>query len=192
MAGVFEHHDRSKFETSRSPWRTPGRDACAARRAFEPFSMSEPRPTRKRLSCCTGWRSTSPRPEATPNIAATHPARRPAPVQVNYLGFAGTLGADCIDYIIADRMSSRGPRRHYAEHIVCLPDCYLPNDSSRRMAEPPSRRASGLPDEGFVFCSFNQPYKSHPGDLRSLDAPLARGDGSVLWLPDARLLRSRT
>jgi protein O-GlcNAc transferase len=75
-------------------------------------------------------------------------------------------------------------RRHFAEKVVYLPDCYLPNDATRRMTEPrPTRREAGLPEEGFVFCSFNQTYKFTP-DLFDIWMRLLRAiDGSVLCLP---------
>jgi predicted O-linked N-acetylglucosamine transferase (SPINDLY family) len=112
-------------------------------------------------------------------------AFRPAPIQVNYLGFPGTMGADYVDYIIADRFVLKNDdQRHFTERVVTLPDCYLPNDAGRRMQEPaPTRSQAGLPETGFVFCSFNQTYKFTP-DLFDIWMRLLRAvDGSVLWLP---------
>jgi predicted O-linked N-acetylglucosamine transferase (SPINDLY family) len=107
-------------------------------------------------------------------------------VQVNYLGFPGTMGADYIDYLVADRfVLTQEQQRHCAEQVVRLPDCYLPNDATRRMAEPPpTRKQAGLPDEGFVFCSFNQPYKFRSEAFDVWMRLLRAVDGSVLWLPD--------
>ena len=92
-------------------------------------------------------------------------ARRPAPVQVNYLGFPGTMGADYIDYIIADPCLFR-PRMNdaYAEKVVTLPHSYMPHDSAgRAISDAGFERAQfGLPDDAFVFCCFNNAYKFNP------------------------------
>jgi protein O-GlcNAc transferase len=119
---------------------------------------------------------------ARPNVFA----QRPAPVQVSYLGFAGTLGQDYCDYIIADRfVIPDGAQAHYAENVVYLPGSFMVNDSERSISpHPPSRTAAGLPD-GFVFCSINNLSKITP-DLFDVWMRLLRGtDGSVLWLPSA-------
>ena len=69
-------------------------------------------------------------------------AKRPAPIQVNYLGFPGTLGTDTIDYILADRWTiPENDRLHYREKVVTLPDSYQPNDSHRRIAEATPTRS---------------------------------------------------
>lgn len=110
-------------------------------------------------------------------------ALRPAPVQVNYLGFPGTMGAAFIDYIIADPVV--GPRRFQpfsAESIVQLPDCFQPNDTKREIADPPSRRACGLPERAFVFASFANPYKVTPEFFATWMRLLRSVPGSVLWL----------
>jgi len=114
-------------------------------------------------------------------------AHRPAPVQVNYLGFPGTMGAGYMDYIIADKIVIPDEsRRCFSESIAYLPDTYLPTDASRRIAEPtPTRSEAGLPDRGFVFCSFNNSYKFSP-EIFGIWMRLLRGvNGSVLWLPQA-------
>ena len=111
-------------------------------------------------------------------------AYRPAPVQVNYLGFPGTLGADYMDYIIADRHVIPEQDQHqYIEQIVYMPDTYQVNDSKRFLptARPP-REAFGLPENATVFCSFNQSYKLTPEIFHCWMQILAAVDGSVLWL----------
>jgi predicted O-linked N-acetylglucosamine transferase (SPINDLY family) len=110
-------------------------------------------------------------------------AQRAAPVQVNYLGYPGTMGAPYIDYLIADKiLIPDGQRAHYTEKIVCLPDCYQPNDRRRRIAESmPSRAEHGLPN-GFVFCCFNNSYKITPPVFDRWMHILTQIDGSVLWL----------
>jgi predicted O-linked N-acetylglucosamine transferase (SPINDLY family) len=115
-----------------------------------------------------------------PRIAA----RRPAPIQVNWLGFPGTMGADWIDYLIADPHVV--PHEHdadYAEKVVRLPHCYQPNDRKRPGGVAGlSRSACGLPETGLVLCNFNQSYKIEPS-LFAIWMRLLRGvPDSVLWL----------
>ncbi len=117
-------------------------------------------------------------------------ALRPAPIQVNYLGFAGTMGASYIDYLIADRfVIPPQQQENYSEKMAWLPDCFLPRDSTCRRLPAPSRSDCGLPDEGFVFCCFNAPYKITP-DIFDIWCRLLKAvPGSVLWMsssnPDA-------
>lgn len=110
--------------------------------------------------------------------------RRPAPIQVSYLGYPGTLGADCIDYLVADRHVIPDEQRDcYAEQIAYLPHCYQPNDRERPLApRAPQRSAEGLPAQGLVFCCFNAPYKITPGMFALWMRLLKRVAGSVLWL----------
>jgi predicted O-linked N-acetylglucosamine transferase (SPINDLY family) len=109
---------------------------------------------------------------------------RPAPIQVHYLGYPGTMGTDCIDYVIADGVVLPFEQQpHYAERIVQLPDCYQPNDSKRRIADPTlTRSQAGLPDDEFVFCSFNSNYKITPALFDVWMRLLDKVPGSVLWL----------
>jgi protein O-GlcNAc transferase len=111
-------------------------------------------------------------------------ALRPAPIQVNYLGFPGTLGANYMDYIIADEtVIPPGEEAHYTEQVVRLPGCYQVNDSRRQIAaEIPSRAACGLPDGAFIFCNFNSCYKLTPETFAEWMAILAAVPDSVLWL----------
>lgn len=114
-------------------------------------------------------------------------ALRPAPVQVSFLGYPGTMGADFIDYIIGDAVvTPLAQAGHYDEKIVQLPGAYQPNDSRRAIAETtPSRAACGLPEKGFVFCCFNNTYKITPALFRLWMRLLAQVPGSVLWLFEA-------
>ena len=106
-------------------------------------------------------------------------ALRPSPVQVNYLGFPGTLGAGYIDYLIADaQVIPPEDERFYVERVVRLPDCYQVNDRKRGIAErTPTRHAAGLPETGFVFCCFNNNYKITPPVFDVWMRLLARVDG---------------
>jgi predicted O-linked N-acetylglucosamine transferase (SPINDLY family) len=105
-------------------------------------------------------------------------------VQVNYLGYPGTMGAEYLDYILGDRHVI--PPEHsasYAEKVVWLPHCYQVNDSKRKIAErTPTRAELGLPENGFVFCCFNNNYKIAPRVFDLWMRLLDRVQGSVLWL----------
>jgi len=111
-------------------------------------------------------------------------AFRAAPVQVNYLGYPGTMGAAYMDYILADRFVIPDARRSdYAENVVYLPDTFQVTDAKRRIADvTPSRSDAGLPHDGFVFCCFNGSYKITPEMFAVWLRLLERVPGSVLWL----------
>jgi len=119
----------------------------------------------------------------TQNARIEIPAYRPAPVQVQWLGYPGTLGAGFIDYVIGDPVVTPFDRQtDYAERIVQLPGCYQPNDRTRPIGVTPSRAACGLPEEGVVFCCFNAAYKFTPALFDLWCRLLAGVPGSVLWL----------
>jgi len=111
-------------------------------------------------------------------------SHRPAPHQMTYLGFPGTLGVPYVDYLIGDPViitPQLAP--HYREKVLCLPHCYLPRDTSVKPAETlPPRSEFGLPDEGVVFCSFNHDYKINPPMFAVWMELLREMPGSVLWL----------
>lgn len=111
-------------------------------------------------------------------------ARRAAPVQINYLGNPGTIGADFIDYMVVDKVTVPETHKKYlAEKPIYLPHCYQPNDDQRSIPETSTTRADfGLPDNGFVFCSFNNTYKISPREFDIWMRLLKQVDGSVLWL----------
>jgi predicted O-linked N-acetylglucosamine transferase (SPINDLY family) len=111
-------------------------------------------------------------------------ARRAAPVQVNYLGYPGTMGAPYMDYLVADRVLVPVESRScYTEKIILLPDTYQVNDSKREIADRIFTRAElGLPAAGFVFCCFNNSYKILPFLFDRWMRILLRVPGSVLWL----------
>jgi predicted O-linked N-acetylglucosamine transferase (SPINDLY family) len=111
-------------------------------------------------------------------------AHRPAPVQVNYLGFPATLGSPYIDYILADRVViPEIERQFYTESVVYLPDTYQANDSKRPIGEATPRRSEcGLAEAQFVFCNFNNIYKLTPAMFSVWMNILRQVDGSVLWL----------
>ncbi len=120
-------------------------------------------------------------------------AHRCAPLQVSYLGFPGTLGATYYDYVLADRnVIPLDQHLHYTEQVVYLPHCYQVNDSTRRIADRTFSRAElGLPEQGFVFCCFNNTYKILPQTFDAWMRILHAVPGSVLWLLDHNFVASR-
>ena len=110
-------------------------------------------------------------------------AYRPAPLQLHWLGFPGTLGCPFIDYFVADpTVLPSGPAEHFSEKILYLPNSYQCNDRQKPLPPALPRSAYGLPEQGVVFASFNQSYKLHP-ELLTLWAEILRAvPDSVLWL----------
>lgn len=113
-------------------------------------------------------------------------AERCAPIQVNFLGYPGTMGSNYMDYVIADRIVIPEDRQSdYTEKVVLLPHCYQVNDSHRMISTRVySKQEFDLPESGFVFCCFNQAYKIQPATFDGWMRILAAVEGSVLWLMD--------
>jgi predicted O-linked N-acetylglucosamine transferase (SPINDLY family) len=110
-------------------------------------------------------------------------ALRPAPLQVNWLAYPGTLGAPWCDYLIADHfLIPTEQRSHYSEKLAWLPRCYQPSDSTRKLLEPPPRRMLGLPERGVVYASFNQSWKFTLRSVARWMKILKAVPESVLWL----------
>jgi predicted O-linked N-acetylglucosamine transferase (SPINDLY family) len=187
MAGVYEAHDRSRFEITAFDNGFDDQSPMRARleRAFDrlvPIATLSDEEAAQAVRAAgidilvnlNGW-------FGKPRMGVF--ARRPAPLQVNYLGFPATLGAPYIDYIIADRIViPQGEQRFYDEAVVWLPDSYQANDGKRARPLPASRAEHGLPEEAFVFCDFNQGYKLAPEMFALWLRLLRRVEGSVLWL----------
>lgn len=191
LARLFEFHDRSRFSIHAYSF-GPNRPSPMRSRligAFDVFhdvsglnsreiadlARSEGIDVAVDLMGYTG--------HARPDIFAM----RPAPVQIQYMGYPGTMGAPFIDYLVADDMLIRdGEQVNYAEKIIYLPDSYQANDDRRQIAErTPSRTELGLPETGFVFCSFNNSHKITPAEFDIWMRLLTRVEGSVLWLFEA-------
>ena len=190
--GVFEHHDRSRFETIGLGI---GRDDGSQMRqritgAFDQFhdvrTASDAAIAGKitELGCDIVIDLTGPTQGGRTSVLAL----RPAPVQASWLGYAGTNGAGFIDYLIADGVvipSELQP--HFSEKIVALPGCYLPNDATRPIAATtPTRTDQGLPEGAIVFCAFNNSYKISPAIFDRWMNLLRQTEGSVLWLSRMR------
>ena len=192
MAGLYERHDRQKFEIIAID--NGGGDASPMRQrleaGFDRFlyiaHMSDDeaatRIRREEIDILVNLNGYF----GAPRMGVF--ARRAAPIQVNYLGFPATLGAACIDYIIADEIViPPDDRRFYDEQVVYLPPSYQANDNKRAIAQDmPSRADLGLPAQGFVFCNFNQSYKVTPSIFASWMRILNAVEDSVLWLLSGR------
>lgn len=113
-------------------------------------------------------------------------AQRVAPVQINYLGFPGTMGADYMDYLLTDAIvSPPGSESSYSEKLARLPHCFMPYDSQQPIStRSPQRSESGLPEKGFVFCCFNNHHKITPEVFTIWMRLLKSQPTSVLWLSD--------
>jgi predicted O-linked N-acetylglucosamine transferase (SPINDLY family) len=185
-AGMLARHDRSRFETfaiSFGPDR-PDEMRNRLKGSFDRFIdanlMSDQEAARllRDLEVDIAVDLNGFTDGSRPNVFA----QKPAPVQVNYLGYVGTQ--EYCDYIIADRFVIPDDTRvHYSEKVVYLPESFMANDSGRRISERvPSRAEAGLPERGFVFCCFNNSYKITP-DLFDVWMRLLREiEGSILWL----------
>jgi len=188
IAGLFECHDRSKFEITGFSLGPDTNDAMRSRLAAGLERLIDVRAQSDRDVAMLA--RTLEIDIAVDLNGFTQDGRsgifvqRAAPLQVNFLGYPGTMGARYIDYIVADRtLIPEASQQHYAESIVYLPDSYQPNDAKRRIGHGTiSREASGLPHAGFVFCCFNNNYKITPATFASWMRILGRVDGSVLWL----------
>ncbi len=191
VAELFERHDRSAFELHAFSFGPTAADPMRARAmaSFEHFHEASVLGDRQVAALArevgidiavdlAGFTQ-----GARPGIFAA----RAAPLQVNYIGFPGTLGAPFIDYVLADEVVVPPQSRDdFSEAVAWLPNAYLPNATWRPVAAPELRRgAAGLPNEGFVFCSFNNSFKITPDVFDVWMRLLHRVPGSVLWLIEA-------
>lgn len=188
MAGVFELHDKSRFETIAISLGIDDQSRLRARmlKAFDKFIDAREmgseqvaqmmRDMEVDIAVDLGGYTSDTRTDIL--------ACRPAPVQVNYLGYPGTMGTDYIDYILADRhIIPPEHQQFYSEKVVYLPDTYMPTDSSVTISErTPTRAECGLPETGVIFCSFSHDYKISPPVFDVWMRLLKQVPGSVLWL----------
>jgi predicted O-linked N-acetylglucosamine transferase (SPINDLY family) len=187
MAELFERHDSDRFELVALSFGPDSNDEMRQRMAtaFDRFidvrsqSDKEIALLSRNLSVDIAIDLKGFTLESRPGIFAF----RAAPIQVNYLGYPGTMGADYMDYLIADKtLIPEASQQHYTEKIVYLPNSYQVNDAQRKIADKAfSREELGLPPSGFVFCCFNN-YKITPGTFDGWMRILRQVNGSVLWL----------
>ncbi|MBF0296293.1 MAG: tetratricopeptide repeat protein, partial [Magnetococcales bacterium] len=188
LAGVLEAHDRERFAiTAYSLGQDDGgamrRRVMAACDRFVDVSALSDLACAQRIAMdgvhllvdLQGFTR-----ESRPEILA----RRPAPVVATWLGYPGTLGHPGLaDYLIGDPVVTPPVHAaHFSETLALMPHCYLPNDRQRPIAPTPSRAAAGLPEQGFVFCSFNAGYKFNPDSFAVWCRLLRAIPGSLLWL----------
>ncbi len=188
LAGMFERHDRSRFEVSAISF-GPERNSpmrWRLKNAFEHFvgvhgsSDQEIAELLRRHEIDIAVDLMGFTADNRLNVFA----RRPAPIQVNYMGYPGTMGTPYIDYLVADRaVIPEAARAHYSERIVWLPGSYFITDGDQAIANAtPTRAQCGLPETGFVFCCFNSNYKILPEIFDIWMRLLGAVEGSVLWL----------
>lgn len=189
MTGMFEAHDKARFETY----------------GFSIYPQPDASPRRQRIEATMDhfFDLHKEGDEQVARIIAAHGidilidlaghtafgrpravARRPAPIQVNYLGYPATSGMRAVDYILADAIvAPPGSEGEFSEAVVRLPECFQANDGARaRPLDTPTREALSLPQEAFVFCCFCNTYKINPGMFDIWCRLLAAVSGSVLWL----------
>lgn len=188
IAGVFEQHDKSRFATIALSLGVDDQSRIRERmiNAFDQFYDVQNQGTLQiaqlmrelevDIAIDLGGYTSDTRTDIF--------ASRPAPIQVNYLGYPGTMGSDYFDYILADRHVI--PAEHqgfYNEQVVWLPDTYLPTDCGIQISQhTPTRRDCGLPDDAVVFCSFSHDYKISPPLFNVWMRLLQQVPDSVLWL----------
>lgn len=190
MVGVFQAHDKSRFETIALSFGPNPEDEFRKRleNSFDRFIDVRTKNDRD-LAQLIGELEID---IAVDLMGYTNNSRpgiltfRPAPVQVNFLGYAGTMGADHIDYILADQfVIPEDARSFYTEKIVYLPDSYYPAGFEWAISEDvPTRAEAGLPETGFVFCCFNQLWKIAPPIFDIWMRLLLQEEGSVLWVAE--------
>jgi protein O-GlcNAc transferase len=187
-AGIFEHHDKSRFETFAFFLRHD-KNSPAQRRIESAFNFILNADGRPDLEIAEAIRKaeidiaidlTGFTLDGRPNVFAA----RPAPIQINFLGYSATTGAKFFDYIIGDEiLIPEEYSKFYSEKIVRLPHTYLPTDNTRLIATRPMPRSEfGLPEDGFVFCCFNNRFKINPRIFDVWMRLLSNVPRSVLWL----------
>ena len=188
LVGVFEKHDRQRFEVNAIALRPPELDHPFGRRVRDAFDSFVDVSQRSDAEIVQTMRDMEI--DIAIDIAGFTEgqrtdifARRGAPVQVNYIGFPGTMGAPYMDYIIADDfVIPRSSRVHYAEKAVYLPDSFHPTDNHRPLPASASRVQLGLPEGALVLCSLNNSYKYTEPLLDIWARLLQEAPDSVLWL----------
>lgn len=187
-AGIFENHDRSRFETFAFSLGIDDHSRLRSRisSAFDQFIDVRERHSRDIANLIRSMEIDILVDLAgyTADSRTAIFAHHPAPVQANYLGYPSTLGVTYLDYIIADRhIIPEDDQKNFTEKVAYLPHTYLPTDRNLQVAErTPSREEFGLPAKGFVFCSFNHAYKINPAIFDRWMRIMEKTPESVLWL----------
>jgi predicted O-linked N-acetylglucosamine transferase (SPINDLY family) len=187
LTEVIETHDRARVEVFAYSFGPDDRSAARARfeRAFDRFAD-----VRGESVDATAQRIRDDRIAVLIDTSGyvLHArsdifALRSAPIQINGIGFPGTLGADCYDFILTDSfVTPPDAQPFFIERFMVMPHCYLPGDTRRTIDPAPTRARCGLPETGFVFCCFNASYKILPDVFAIWMRLLEHVPGSVLWL----------
>jgi predicted O-linked N-acetylglucosamine transferase (SPINDLY family) len=188
LAGLFETHDRARFEVFAISFRADPRSPMAERlrAAFDHFidvsgrSDEEIAELIHALEIDIAVDLMGYTAEERPGVLT----RRPASVQVSYIGFPATMGSEHMDYIIADPyVIPEASARYFSERVVRLPECFQANDS-KRMSDPMTvtRGEAGLPQDAFVWCAFHASFKINPPLFDIWARLLQAQPRSVLWL----------
>ena len=191
IAKVLDQHNRDQFEVF--GYSLHGSSSCEMRQRLE-----------KSFDCFTDAQDISDRDIAlqarqdeidiavdlngyTQNSRTRIFAYCAAPIQINYLGYPGTLGADFMDYIVTDRFLIPGEnQKYFNEKPLYLPNTYMPTDNCREISQKPMNRSDmGLPNDAFVFCCFNNNYKISPNEFDIWMRLLTKIENSVLWLRES-------
>ncbi len=187
-AGLFEEHDKSRFEITAISFGPNDESGLLdrIRNAFEHFVDAQSKSDQEVAELIRDL-EIDIAVDLNGHIAGARPnvlSRKPAPIQVNYLGYPGTMGSGHIDYILADpTIIPEDQFDFYSERVVWLPDSFLVTDRRLRISErTPTRVECGLPETAFVFCCFNNAYKIAPEMFDIWMRLLRANDGSVLWL----------
>ncbi len=186
-AGTFQHHDRSRFETIAVSY-GPNDDSERLAKNFERLidvrcqTDFEIAALLRQMEVDIAIDLKAYTDDGRPGILAC----RPAPVQVHYRGYPGTMGSDAIDYIIADKtVIPEKHRIYFREKIAYLPDTYRCSDSTHSIADArPTRADLGLPDSAFVFACFNDNFAIAPDIFAVWMGLLRENTRAVLWLPE--------
>ena len=193
-AGLFEHHDKSKFKLTAFVLGKNQPDSMRERlmAAFDELvdvsslSDKEVAELSRSVNIDIAIDMKGLTQESRPKIFAY----RAAPIQVSYLGYPGTMSSPFMDYLVADKtIIPESLRAYYDEKIIYMPNSYQVNDASRVFQKSVQTRTEfGLPEKGFVFCCFNNSYKISPGIFSCWMRILIATEGSVLWLFDSNPL----
>jgi len=186
--GLFEQHDRDRFEVTGVMIGPATHSAMAERvnRSFDHLINAWEIPDEALVARLReqGIDIAIDLAGFTTNSRSRLFLLRAAPVQVNFLGISASIGAPTHDYIVVDPVvAPPGAEAQFSEKLLRLPHCYMPNDRARAIAEGcPPRAAHGLPDEGLVFAAFNAAFKITPEVFSAWCRLLAATPGSVVWL----------
>ncbi len=188
FSGVLEHHNHVGFEIHAFSYGASDdgemrRRLVAACDSFHDVSSLSLESLARRIRAeavdilvdLTGW---------TGNTRSAVLGFRPAPIQVNFLGYTGTLGSKVLaDYLIGDPVATPlADQGKFAETLALMPVCCQPNDAGRRIGKIRTREEEGLPVNGLVFCCFSRPLKITPQIFDCWCDLLSDLPGSVLWL----------